>query len=72
MSKITAVARAQKSPTSDPEVAVLNFYPAYDDPKNAEWAHYTPSLVLTMSVKSEVAEQIEAGAEYLITFEKRD
>jgi hypothetical protein len=71
MSTITAVAKCQKfNPGED--TTTVSFYPAYDNPLNAEWSKYTPALSVHMSILNEVAEKLDAGAEYLITFEKRE
>lgn len=48
------------------------YAPDYDDGANAEWANATPSLMLTMNVKKSVAENIEQGGKYTLTFEPND
>lgn len=46
----------------------LSFAPDYADGRNAEWAKYTPSLSLTMTVKGEVGDRFEAGKPYTLQF----
>lgn len=71
MSAVTAVAKCQKFNPGEDTTTVM-FYPAYDNPLNKEWSKFTPSLSIQMCVLNEVAEKLEAHAEYLITFEKRE
>lgn len=40
------------------------------DELNKEWAKYTPSLNIQMTVTPEVADQFEQGSAYRLTFEK--
>ncbi len=42
----------------------------YAGGKNAEWAVYTPSLQLAMTLKGEVGDRFEIGREYTLTFEE--
>jgi len=44
-------------------------FQAVSGPENEEWAMYTPSLSLTMTVKTEVGEKFPFG-EYFLTFEE--
>jgi hypothetical protein len=37
---------------------------------NAEWARYTPSLSLSMSLKGDVADKFVIGQAYTLTFEE--
>ncbi len=71
MSQITAVAKCQKQAPTDFGTNV-SFYPSYGPEENKAWADATPSLILMMTVKNEVADSFEQNGEYLITFEKRD
>jgi len=48
----------------------LQFRPDYDQGRNAEWAEATPALSLGMTVKSEVAEEVEVGDAFTLTFAK--
>jgi hypothetical protein len=48
----------------------LQFRPDYDQGRNAEWAEATPALSLGMTVKNEVAEQVEVGDAFTLTFAK--
>lgn len=48
----------------------LTFEPDYGQGKNAEWAEATPSLHIAMNVKTDVAEGIEVGDTFTLTFEK--
>ena len=43
-----------------------------DNEINQEWAKYTPSLSLTMTVKPEVAEVFPVGQAFLLTFTPED
>lgn len=48
---------------------VASFSAHYADGKNSEWAIYTPSLQLAMTLKGEAADRFEIGREYTLTFE---
>lgn len=50
----------------------LVFMPDYAQGRNAEWAEFTPSLSLTMNVKNSVAEGVQVGDAFTLTFEKED
>lgn len=50
----------------------IAFAPDYADGANKQWAQYTPSLDLRMTVKGSVAEQFEPGYKYTLTFEPND
>lgn len=50
----------------------LSFTADYNDGANKEWAKYTPSLNLQMTVLNEVAEDIEYGDKFTGTFEKSE
>lgn len=50
------------------EVDAVTFHPDYADGANADWAYYTPTLSVQMSVRREVP--FEAGARYTLTFTK--
>lgn len=52
--------------------ATLTFAPDYADGRNKEWADATPALHLTMTVKPSVAEQVNPGGKYTLTFEAED
>ncbi len=73
MSAITAkVFLSSKSSAGDGQT-LLSFTPDYADGANKEWAKYTPSLNLTMTVLDEVAEQFgEPLAKFTLTFEPND
>jgi hypothetical protein len=50
---------------------VVQFYPDYYGDKsetNKAWATSTPSLSFQMNVKREVADKLEQGASYTVTF----
>lgn len=48
----------------------LRFRPDYDEGRNAEWAEATPALSLAMTVKGEVADGVEVGDAWTLTFAK--
>lgn len=51
---------------------VLRFEPDYADGRNAAWAVATPHLQLAMTVQGHVADQLEPGASYTLSFELTD
>lgn len=54
--------------THTQSLVTLSFVAA-TGPENEEWAQWTPSLQLTMSVKPEVAVHFVLGAEYILPFQ---
>lgn len=70
MSAITAkVFLSGKTQLSDGQTS-LSFTADYMNGANKEWAKYTPSLSLSMTVLDEVAEKFgEHGAKFTLTFE---
>lgn len=54
--------------TANVEETTLTFYADYQDGRNKEWAKFTPSLSLTMTVKNEVAAHFPPGQAYTLTF----
>lgn len=70
MSKFTAAVRAYKIPLQG-DYTTINFSPDYQSEENKAWAMATPSLNFMMSVKNEVADTIENGQTFLVTFEPR-
>jgi hypothetical protein len=50
----------------------LSFSPDYEDGRNAEWAHATPSLSLSMSVREDVAANFHEGQCFTLIFESED
>lgn len=48
--------------------ARLSFSPDYQDGRNQEWAVFTPSLSLQMTVKGDVADHFAPGGRYTLTF----
>jgi len=73
MAAITAkVFLSGKTPSGDGQTT-LGFTADYADGANKEWAKYTPSLALTMTVLDEVAEKFgEHGARFTLTFEPNE
>ena len=61
---------AQKVETGegDDRQATLTFQADYADDRNKEWAKYTPSLQLGMTVIGSVADRFEAGKAYTLQF----
>lgn len=66
---ITAVANLYNTIGNGPDQTTLNFTADYNDERNKEWAEFTPSLSLSMTVTNEVAKEFQAGKSYLLTFE---
>lgn len=56
------------SGSGDSRQVKIDFVPDYNDGRNKEWARYTPSLQLSMTVRGEVADQFELDGAYLLTF----
>lgn len=50
----------------------LNFAADYQDGRNKEWAAYTPTLNLSMTVIPKVAEKFNVGAHYTLTFTEEE
>lgn len=46
----------------------LMFGANYDNGKNQEWAHATPSLNFTMTVKKSVGDMFTVGKHYTVSF----
>jgi hypothetical protein len=76
--KITAVARIWSRTEAGDGQTRLQWSAPYADAQgnrveeNKAWAKYTPCFALDMTVLNEVAEKIEDGVDYLLTFEKKD
>jgi hypothetical protein len=47
----------------------VSFGADYAGGRNKEWALYTPSLSLSMTLKGEVGDRFELGKAYTLTFE---
>jgi hypothetical protein len=56
------------SKTESKDIVQLTFGADHLDGRNKEWAAFTPSLNLTMTVKPEVAALFTVGAAYTLTF----
>lgn len=68
----TAVmALTSKSASADGQT-MLQFHPNYSDPRNKEWAKYTPAASLGMTVLDSVADRFEVGDEFVLEFHKRE
>jgi hypothetical protein len=75
MSKITAVAVLQTKVTTESAsgaTTTLQFSADYQDERNKQWAAYTPSLNLQMSVRPDVADLFDLQGRYLLSFEKQE
>lgn len=71
--KTTAITTLySKEENPDNEQTALFFNADYADPRNREWARFTPALSLGMTVLNSVAENFESGKRYLLTFEEAD
>jgi hypothetical protein len=69
MANVTAKVRlASKQLHEDGTFASLQFVPDYADGRNAEWAHATPALNLTMTVRGAVADHFPLNRSYTLTF----
>ena len=68
---LTAVVTAQKIPTRD-GTHVLSFYADYGPEENKVWAKYTPAVNFQMHVLDEVADKVENGDKFLVTFTPKD
>lgn len=64
---ITAKVRVNNVSVNGDETR-LTFYADYADERNKEWAKYTPSLVLEMTVKNAVADNFAPGQAFTLTF----
>lgn len=64
-SKLTSGVDAQRQ-------VVASFTADYANGRNAEWAIYTPSLQLTMTLRGEVADRLTIGQAYTLTFEETE
>lgn len=51
------------------ETKILSFSPDYQDGRNKEWALATPNLSLSMSVKTELADKLDEGTSFTLTFD---
>ena len=71
MGKVTAVVKLTEKVTKAPNGVALSFNADYSNDQNKEWAKYTPSMHLGMTVKEEVAELFDFNETYLLTFEKQ-
>lgn len=58
-----------KDSVSTVEQVQLQFFADYNDDANKAWSKYTPALSFNMTVIPEVAEGMEIGQNYTVTFE---
>lgn len=56
----------------DARSVALSFIPDYRDGRNADWAHNTPGLSLSMTVRGDVADRLglATGQEFTLTFDR--
>lgn len=69
--RMTAKAKVTRKEAQDPSEdsqVTIEFGPDYADGRNAEWAKYTPSLSVTMTVKASVAKHYQQGQPWTLTF----
>jgi hypothetical protein len=71
MVKTTAVATLYTKSASQDGQTALSFMADYTDARNKEWAMWTPSLSLNMTVIDSVAEQFVQGQTYLLTIQPK-
>ena len=69
--KVTCQSKTE-SGEGEERQAHVTFVPDYADGRNKEWALFTPSLSLSMSLKGVVADQFEPLKSYTLTFEPSD
>jgi hypothetical protein len=65
---ITAKVKLSRKGESADGQTYLEFHPDYADGRNKEWAKYTPSMSVQMTVLDEVAEKFEPQGAYTLTF----
>lgn len=71
MAAITAKVRCnlkQEMGADDSRCATVGFMPDYADGRNQQWALATPHLELRMTLRGDVADCIEPGKCYTLTF----
>lgn len=68
MSNLTAKVVVTGHTKAGDDQMTVGFIPDYADGRNKEWAKYTPSLSLVMTVKAEVAERLPVGQAFTLTF----
>jgi hypothetical protein len=70
--RFTAKVKVQaKNNRTDVQTTVA-FQPDYDAGRNAEWSEWTPAMSLSMTIKNELADRLEAGQTYTLTFDPTD
>lgn len=72
MSKTTAVVKLEAKTAGQYGQTFLRFGADYSDDRNKEWAKYTPSMTVQMTVLDSVADPFEYGGRYLLTFERAE
>lgn len=70
--KIICLTKTVQAAGTENEQYLLTFGADYADGRNKEWARFTPSLNLTMTVKPEVAAHFEQGAHYELPFNREE
>lgn len=68
MANITAKIKVTNMSSPVGGQQTISFSPDYNDERNKEWAQFTPSLSLSMSVKDEVAGYFAVGQAFTLTF----
>ncbi len=61
-----------ESGTGDQRAVNVKFTADYRDGRNQEWARWTPSLDLSVTLKGEVADRFAIGKGYTLTFEPEE
>lgn len=67
--KVWCNSKTESGTGEDRQVAV-RFNADYRDGRNKEWARWTPSLDLSVTLKGEVADKFAIGQGYTLTFEQ--
>ena len=67
--KVVVTGRTSFGQPGDSGVTI-HFGPNYNDERNKEWAYYTPSLSISMSVRESVADNFLQGQKFTLTFEE--
>lgn len=58
--------------TGDNRSVIASFSANYANGQNSEWAMWTPTLQLSMTLKGEAADRFIIGQEYTLTFEQSE
>lgn len=68
--RITAKFKVQSHNHVGANQTQINMQPDYNDPRNKEWAPYTPSGSISLTVIDDVVPHFPLGANFLVTFDE--